>query len=72
MLWIDAVTFVVSAGIVAVAVPGRVKAPERPSAEEVTAPSGYLEEIRTGLRFIGRERLLFWLVVSVCLGQLTF
>ncbi len=70
VLWIDAVTFVVSAGIVAVAVPGRVKAPERLSAEEVTAPSGYLEEIRTGLRFIGRERLLFWLVVSVCLGQL--
>lgn len=70
VLWIDAATFVISAGIVAVAVPGRASMATAPAPEDVPEPAGYLEDIRTGLRFIGRERLIFWLVVSACLGNL--
>src|SRR5690606_17177053 len=70
VLWIDAATCVISAGIVAVAVPGRASMATAPAPEDVPEPAGYLEDIRTGLRFIGRERLIFWLVVSACLGNL--
>jgi MFS family permease len=70
VLWIDAATFAISAAIVAVAVPDRTTVPPVPSPAAAPMPTGYLADIRAGLRFIGRERLIFWLVVSAFLGNL--
>ncbi len=68
VLWIDAITFLVSAAIIAFAIPGRAAAPA--AAEVGKEPTGYLEEIRVGLRFLRQDRLLFWLVLSFSLGNL--
>ena len=69
VLWIDATTFVISAGIVALMVPGRAAAVPA-TAAEMPVPAGYLDEIVTGLRFLRRDRLLFWLVIAFSLGHL--
>ncbi len=68
VLWIDAATFAISAAIIAVAIPARAAAPA--TAEVGKEPTGYLEEIRVGLRFLRQDRLLFWLVLSFSLGNL--
>jgi MFS family permease len=53
VLWLDAASFAVSAGIVAVAIP-------RPTAPEQPAERGsYLDELLAGLRFLRGDRLLF-------------
>lgn len=73
VLLIDAATFAISAAIVAAGVPGRVSVPSSapaPPPAVAPTPGGYLEEIRAGLRFIGRDRLIFWLVVTAFLGNL--
>ncbi len=62
VLWIDAVTFAVSAALVAVAVPS--PAPKVREAGERGA-GGYLAELLTGLRFIRRDRLMAAMVPAL-------
>jgi MFS family permease len=58
-LWIDAVSFLVSAALIAAVVP-RV---ERPEAKE--ARPGYFGELAEGIRFIWRRRLIRAIVLTV-------
>jgi len=62
VLWLDAGTFVVSAALVAIAVPSPRQA--------VRAVGGrYLDELKAGLRFLRGDRLLFSMAVSVGIGN---
>lgn len=70
LLWIDAATFVISAGVVGLMVPGRTAVAVPETAGEAPAASSYLDEIRIGLRFLWQDRLLFWMVFAFSLGQL--
>jgi MFS family permease len=54
VLWFDAATFLVSAGLVALAVPAPRGAPD----ERPPASGGYLAEVVEGLRFLMGDRLL--------------
>lgn len=58
VLWIDAASFLVSAAIVAIAVP-RLPAPERP----VGAAGGYLAELAEGLSFVRGDRTVLALLL---------
>jgi MFS family permease len=58
VLWIDAATFCLSALLIGVAVP----ATKRKETEERT---GYLSELRDGLRFLRRDRLMLMIVTVV-------
>jgi len=74
VLWIDAATFLVSAGLVAVGVPARITPPAVPS-DAVGGVSGsragrYLGEVAEGFRFIRNDRLVATLVLSFALGSL--
>ena len=69
VLWLDAATFIVSAGLVALAVPS--------PAHAVRAASGrYLDELKAGLRFLRSDSVLFSMAVAVgisnFLGASTF
>ncbi len=57
VLWIDAVTFVVSAAMVAALVPATVP----PTDSEVRRAGWYLAELVEGLAFIRRDRLVVWM-----------
>jgi MFS family permease len=59
VLWIDAVSFFISAALVAVS----IHAP-RPKPQE-TAPTRYIEELRNGLKFLGGHRLIQMMVLVV-------
>ncbi|MFN2204250.1 MAG: MFS transporter [Caldilineaceae bacterium] len=59
VLWLDALSFGVSATLFAVAVPGGKAAP--------VAETGYLQELRDGLRFIRADRLILTLVITVAI-----
>jgi MFS family permease len=59
VLFLDAATFVVSAAVIASALPR----PERESAEDA-GPDGYLTELLEGMRFIRRDRLLLSIVAA--------
>lgn len=61
VLWLDAVSFFVSALIVALAVPAL-----RPREAKV-ASGRYVEELRAGLRFLYRDRVLLALAISLAL-----
>ena len=58
VLWIDAATFAVSAGIVAFAVP-------RAESKRETQRGAYLSELRDALRFIRRDRLILAVVLTI-------
>ncbi len=60
-LWIDAATFLVSAAIVAAAVPR----PQREPEAETEVPAHFFAELREGLRFIWDRRLLRAMVLTV-------
>jgi MFS family permease len=62
-LWFDALSFVVSAVIVSLVVP-------RISHTRTEPSSGYLEELRVGMRFLRQDRVLFWLVLTFSVGSL--
>ena len=71
LLWIDAVSFGISAAILATAIPGRVVG----HAQEQTAQAGaalrtYASEIADGFRFMQRDGLVLWLTVGFSLGSL--
>ncbi len=61
VLWVDAASFVVSAGLVALLVPAS------PRTVAAGRPSGYLSELRDGLRFIRNDGLLRAVVATVLL-----
>jgi MFS family permease len=65
VLWIDALTFAVSAGIVAFAIPSS----ERPL-HEGEPSEGYIADLKAGLAFIRRDRLIFALVLTVMITNL--
>jgi predicted MFS family arabinose efflux permease len=65
VLWIDALTFAVSAAIVAIAIPSS----ERPAHEEEPS-DGYIAGLKAGLTFIRRDRLIFALVLTVMITNL--
>lgn len=68
VLWLDAVTFFVSAVLVAVGIP-RSTVPE--TAQATTAGArGYKAELLAGLRFIRSDHLILWLIVVSVLGSL--
>ncbi|MGH2559971.1 MAG: MFS transporter [Thermomicrobiales bacterium] len=67
VLWIDAATFAMSAGIVGLAIPS-VSHERDPSA--ASGLSRYLREVRDGFEFVRRDRLLFWIVTTFSLGSL--
>lgn len=67
VLWIDSGTFVVSAGLVAFGLPGRVL--QRRATSEGRS-RGYARELLDGLRFVRQDRLVFWLIVGSALGNM--
>jgi MFS family permease len=71
LLWIDAISFGISATLLAVAIPGRVIARTQGQvAQAGTALRTYLGEVAEGFRFIKQDGLIFWLAVSFSLGSL--
>lgn len=62
-LWFDALSFAISAAIMSLAVPRISHKQSKPS-------SGYLEELRAGMRFLRQDRVLFWLVLTFSVGSL--
>jgi MFS family permease len=64
VLWLDALTFAVSAVIVAVTIPTS----ERPKSEG--ASTGYVADLKAGLAFIRRDRLIFAVVLTVMMTNL--
>jgi MFS family permease len=69
VLWIDAVTFLVSAALVALGVPTRTAPRESTGAASETRRR-YAGEVLDGLRFIRGDRLILWLIVAFSLGSL--
>ncbi|HXV42421.1 MAG TPA: MFS transporter [Anaerolineae bacterium] len=59
VLWLDAASFVVSALLFAVAIPARQA--------HAVAPVAYFEQLREGLRFVRRSRLILSLVLTVAI-----
>ena len=63
-LWIDALSFAVSAGVIFIAIPTSDRpAPETPS-------EGYIAELKEGLAFIRQDSLIFALVLTVMITNL--
>jgi MFS family permease len=62
VLWINAASFLMSAALIALAIPAPVKA-ERPR-------ESYVREMLEGLRFIRGDRLIFWLLIVFAMGGL--
>ncbi|MPZ69068.1 MAG: MFS transporter [Actinobacteria bacterium] len=60
VLWVDAGTFIVSAALVMRFVHDRPV-----SEDEIVEPSRYLDELRSGLRFIRKNRLLLMVILTV-------
>jgi MFS family permease len=63
-LWIDAATFFVSAALVGLLVPVLRQAVAGPVGQEASK-SRYLDDLRDGLRFIRRDRLIISVVLTV-------
>jgi len=64
VLWIDALTFAVSAGLVSVTIPGATRSPNSQRSE------GYFADLKAGLAFIRRDRLIFAIVGTVMITNL--
>ena len=62
VLWLDGGSFLLSAAIVALAVPRTLVRP--------ASSRSYLAEVLDGWRFISRDGLLLWLVVTFAVGSL--
>ncbi|HEX6131737.1 MAG TPA: MFS transporter [Actinomycetota bacterium] len=67
VLWIDAATFLVSAGAIAVGVPRRAQEPTEAPDEPRT---GYLGEIAEGFRFLVERRVLLTLTLVVAVTNM--
>lgn len=66
VLWLDAGTFAISAGMVALAIPGHVAAPPAHAA----GLQDYLRHVVEGFQFLWNDRLLRSLVLTFSLGSL--
>jgi len=64
VLWLDAISFFISAGIIAVAI--KVHEPVAPDGEEQQRGK-YTEELREGLRFIYNDKLMLAIVIMIML-----
>lgn len=63
VLWLDAASFAISAGMVALLIP-------RPPAPATTSPGGgYVEELLNGLRFLRRDQVLFPMAIVLGLSN---
>ncbi|MDQ3865045.1 MAG: MFS transporter, partial [Actinomycetota bacterium] len=60
VLWVDAATFVVSAGLVAALLPSVVPR-SGTAAAELRGVGRYLTDLAEGITFIRRDRLVFWM-----------
>ncbi|HEU0163408.1 MAG TPA: MFS transporter, partial [Thermomicrobiales bacterium] len=67
LLWVDAVSFACSAAIVLALVP---KIPVEHAMAAVTGLRSYLDDVRSGFRFLLETRFLLTLILFSCLGQL--
>ena len=67
LLWVNAATFAVSAGIVGVLLP-RIRATLPVSSGGGLA--GYLGDVREGFRFLYGRKVLFWMITAFSLGGL--
>ncbi len=67
VLWIDAATFVVSAGIVARTIPATLGRP-RPNDSGAASPK-FVAELREGVRFLQRDRPVFAIAITATLGN---
>ncbi|MDQ3549408.1 MAG: MFS transporter, partial [Chloroflexota bacterium] len=71
LLWIDAVSFGISAAVLVSAIPGRVVANTQQQAVQAGAAfRTYANEIAEGFRFMRRDGLVLWLTVGFSLGSL--
>jgi MFS family permease len=61
VLWLDALSFFISAGIVAVT----IKRHQLPQQEELATKGAYFDELREGLRFIFDDKLLLAIVIMI-------
>ena len=59
VLWLDAATFAISAGLYTIGVPSEKKRP--------ISPSPYFVQLKQGLQFVQRDRLILALVVTVAI-----
>src|SRR5215210_4498026 len=59
VLWLDAVSFFISAGMIA----ATIKIQQPVQQEEQNASGGYFEELREGLRFIFHDKLMLAIVI---------
>ena len=66
VLWIDAATFLVSAGLVLIGVPRR----ERAADVADSGPTSYIRELREGFAFLRADRALFALVAVLTLTNM--
>jgi MFS family permease len=66
VLWIDAATFLVSAGLLVIAIPRRERGTGVPDAE----PTSYVRELRDGFAFLRGDRTLFTLVAVLTLTNM--
>lgn len=67
VLWINAVTFVVSAAVVRVAVPRSMSLTTKPGMLRGMLRGSYVGEVREGFRFIRRDPLIFSMVIMSAL-----
>jgi MFS family permease len=70
VIWIDAATFLVSAGIVALGIPNSGSAADTSTAPAFAGWRGYVRAMAEGFRFIRGDRLIFWLIAVFALAQL--
>lgn len=71
LLWIDAISFGVSAAVLATTIPNRVSAAVSVAGSH-TGPSlrAYFAEIAEGFRFMRQDGLILWLTIGFSLGSL--
>ncbi len=69
LLWVNAATFAVSAGIVGLMLPGVDRVVAR-AADGVDGFRSYLGEVREGFRFLFSRSVLVWMIAAFSLGGL--
>jgi len=67
LLWVDAVTFGISASVILLMVPNILQ--ERPIAM-LGGFRGYLRDVRSGFQFLVGNRLLLWMILAFSVGGL--
>lgn len=68
VLWIDAVSFLISAAMIGALVPRRMRPGKTAATPQIAAPS-LKEEMTAGLGFIWRDKLLFTIVATIAVGN---